>query len=73
MRLAMANGGVVTLTAATEALKRYYYANAVKYVGESLSKLVKRGKLIRVKPGVYEIRTHYPDDGQIGLFADLEK
>lgn len=36
-------------------LGKYYYYNAEKYVGEILSRMVNKGTLIRIKPGVFKL------------------
>jgi len=47
--------GKLTSQTAYEMLSAYYYHNHEKYIGEILSRMVKAGKLIRVKPGLFEI------------------
>lgn len=49
-------GDQITKKECVEKYKGWYYANAQKYVGEALSRLVKSGKLIRVKPGVFALK-----------------
>lgn len=65
------NGGKITKKQAVDLQQHQYYANAEKYVGERLTKMVKAGLFARSKPGVYEL-----SDGakqavavkQLGLF-----
>lgn len=51
-----------------------YFLHAEKYVGQSLSRMVKAGILVRVKKGVYALgngkkpATKKPDDGTLKLF-----
>lgn len=49
--------GFITTKLANEMLAGYYYHNHEKYVSELLTRLVKSGKLVRVKVGVYELGT----------------
>jgi predicted transcriptional regulator of viral defense system len=35
-----------------------YYHNAPKYIGEIMSRLVKRGILVRIKPGHFKLKTY---------------
>jgi len=44
-----------TLKEIAEAVPFYYYHNTHKYVGEILSRLVKRGLVFRIKKGVFKI------------------
>lgn len=48
-----ANGGEVTKAQVVEALGGNYYCNGDKHVGDRLSRMVKSGILIRVKPGLF--------------------
>ena len=47
--------GFVTLKEAVHLIGGDIYANAEKHVGSILSNMVKRGMLIRVKPGVFKL------------------
>lgn len=47
--------GSITSKRANEMLAGYYYRNGEKYVGEILSRMVKSGKLVRIKPGLFEL------------------
>lgn len=67
----IAEKGEVKKSECTAACKHFYVANAQKYVGEILSRMVKNGTLERVKRGVYRAKTNYINsDCQIGLFAN---
>lgn len=50
--------GEITKKEAVQILERHYYANAEKYVGEILTRMVSRGILCRVKRGVYKLKTY---------------
>lgn len=50
------NGGKLTKKEAVEAFGHWYYHNREKWIGEILSRLVKRNIFEREKPGVYIIR-----------------
>lgn len=68
IQAAKENGGNITTSQAVELLQHHYYHNARKYVGEILSRLVKSGKLKRVKPGAYELNAptiKHPGTAQI--------
>ncbi len=45
--------GKITLEAAVELIGRNIYANAGKHVGATLSTMVKRRLLVRIRPGVF--------------------
>lgn len=45
--------GKITLEAAVELIGRNIYCNAVKHVGATLSTMVKRRLLVRIRPGVF--------------------
>lgn len=47
--------GEITSKIANEMLAGYYYYNGEKYVGEILSRMVKTGKLVRIKPGLFKL------------------
>lgn len=47
--------GFVTLKEAVRIVGGDIYANAGKHVGSILSNMVKRGMLVRVKPGVFKL------------------
>lgn len=47
--------GNITSKVANQMLAGYYYHNGEKYVGEILSRMVKAGKLARIKPGLFEL------------------
>ncbi len=52
---ALQRGGQITTAQAVALLGHGYYHNGQKYVSEILGRMVKRGALIRVKRGVYEL------------------
>ena len=54
MQAAHANGGQITTRQAVETVGHNYH-NSDKYTGETLSRMVKAGHLIRVRPGVYRV------------------
>ena len=45
----------ITLTEATGLIGRNYYCSAEKNTGVVLSNMVKRGLIVRVKPGVFKL------------------
>jgi len=47
--------GFVTLKEAVHLVGGDIYANAEKHVGSILSNMVKRGMLVRVKPGTFKL------------------
>lgn len=47
--------GQITSQTAYEMLSAYYYHNHEKYIGEILSRMVKSGKFIRVKPRLFQL------------------
>lgn len=47
--------GTITTKMANQMLAGYYYHNGEKYVGEILARMVKAGKLKRIKPGLFEL------------------
>jgi hypothetical protein len=47
--------GSITSKVAYEMLGDFYYHNHEKYIGEILGRLVASGKLVRVKPGYFEL------------------
>jgi len=49
------SNGTISKVDAVYMLKCFYYTNAGKYVGEILSRMVKSGKLKRIKPGLFEL------------------
>lgn len=49
--------GQITTKLACQMLAGYYYSNHEHYVSELLTRMVKSGKLVRVKVGVYELGT----------------
>lgn len=53
------NGMQITKQKAVELIGNGYFANADKYVGEILSRMVKMRWLIRVKPGLFKIGNGY--------------
>ena len=57
MAILQANGGEVTKAQVVESIGGNYYCNGDKHVGDRLSRMVKSGMLIRVKPGVFKIGT----------------
>jgi predicted transcriptional regulator of viral defense system len=56
----------ITTKECIEKYKTWYYANAKKYVGEALSRLVKSGKLVRVKQGVFALKINVSQSGAQG-------
>jgi predicted transcriptional regulator of viral defense system len=75
-QLAQNNGGIVTKKMAVDALRHTYYCNAAKYVGEILQNMAKKGLLLRIKAGTYQLpdspvkkQSHIPPDtDQLSLF-----
>jgi hypothetical protein len=70
-----ANGGKITLDQAVDVIGASYYSNARFHVGNVLSRMVKSGKLTRIRPGVFERRTEenkptrkVSDPDQLDLF-----
>lgn len=57
LQLAKDMGGTVVSSTIVEALGGAYYSDAEKYVGDIVSRMVKTGLLIQVKPGVFRIPT----------------
>jgi len=57
LQLAQEAGGTVASSTIVEALGRKYYSNPEKHVGDIVSRMVKSGLLIRVKPGVFRLPT----------------
>jgi len=55
MAILQANGGEVTKAQVVEAIGGNYYCHGDKHVGDRLSRMVKSGMLIRVKPGLFKI------------------
>lgn len=51
---ALKNGGEVTKKQAMELINTHYH-NGDKHVGEALSRMVKAGLLIRIKPGYFKL------------------
>ena len=64
------NNGQITKKQATELLRKYYYHNAAKYVGETLTRLVRRSLLKRIGFGKYKLshKTQNIDSTQLELF-----
>lgn len=63
--------GQITSQTAYQLLAAYYYHNHEKYIGEILSRMVKSGKLMRVKPGLFQLGKGKADvviKNQGGLF-----
>ena len=48
--------GKITTEAAVELIGRNIYCNAGKHVGATLATMVKRGLLVRVRPGLFILR-----------------
>jgi len=46
----------------------YYYYNAHKHLGAMLSRLIKDGRVERVKPGVFRIKKRIPNVKQLNIF-----
>lgn len=69
-----AKGGTAVLSDIVAEFGANYFLHPEKYVGDSLSRMVKAGLLIRVKKGVYAIGTgkkpvvQKPDDNTPKLF-----
>lgn len=57
LKLAQDMGGTVVSSTIVEALGGAYFRNPEKYVGDIVSRMVKSGLLIRVKPGVFRLPT----------------
>jgi hypothetical protein len=55
IKFAQSNGGKITKKQANELLVNTYYHNGEKYIGEILSRLVKRNVFRRVKIGHFEL------------------
>ena len=47
--------GIITLAEATALVGRNVYANAEKHTGALLANMVKKGLLVRLKPGVFSL------------------
>lgn len=73
MAILQANGGEVTKAQVVEAIGGDYYCNGSFHVGNSLSRMVNSGILIRVNPGVFKIgrgnrsKPSTADNNQISL------
>jgi len=57
LQLAQNMDGMVVSSTIVEALGGQYYSNPEKHVGDIVSRMVKSGLLIRVKPGVFRLPT----------------
>lgn len=57
LQLAQNMDGTVVSSAIVEALGGQYYSNPEKHVGDIVSRMVKSGLLIRVRPGVFRLPT----------------
>lgn len=57
LQLAKDMGGTITSSVIVEALGGAYFRNPEKYVGDIVSRMVKSGLLIRVKPGAFRLPT----------------
>jgi len=64
----------ITLEQATALVGRNVYHNAEKHTGALLANMVKRGMLVRVKPGLFRLATpedraqqkdHAPGEGEL--------
>lgn len=66
--------GKITLEAAVELIGRNIYCNAGKHVGAVLSTMVKRGLLVRVRPGVFILRGNnsFTADGWRNMSPDTQ-
>lgn len=56
--------GEITKKEAIVLIGGSYYCNSDKHVGDILSRLVKAGNLIRIKPGLFKIGTGKPQKKQ---------
>ena len=54
IRFAQENGGEITKKQAMTIINDHY-CNGEKHVGEVLSRMVKRGMLTRIKPGLFRV------------------
>ena len=57
MKLFSLEKTIITKKEITEKLGNTYYHNGSKHLGDVLSRMVNNGTLIRLKLGVFEIRT----------------
>lgn len=57
LQLAKDMGGTVVSSTIFEALGGAYFRNPEKYVGDIVSRMVKAGLLIQVRPGVFRLPT----------------
>ena len=55
MNIVNAHGGECTKADIVAKLGGNYYCNGDKHVGDRISRMVKSGLLIRLKPGLYKI------------------
>jgi hypothetical protein len=74
IEFARSNGNKLTKQDAVNLIGGTYYCNGAKHTGDVLSRLVKSGFLIRIKPGVFELgkgkkENHTPTNPkQVNLF-----
>jgi len=61
--------GKITLDAAVELIGRNIYNNAGKHVGATLSTMVKRRLLVRIRPGVFVLPNTGDDARPLGAVA----
>jgi predicted transcriptional regulator of viral defense system len=59
LNFARSNNCEITKKKAVELIGHHYYCSKEKYVGEVLSRMVKKGLLNRIKPGVFEINLSF--------------
>lgn len=59
IRRLLAKNGEMTLDQITDQVPFDYYWNAKFYVGQILSRMVKGGQVIRIKPGVFRLNEKY--------------
>ena len=69
----IARDGQITKKQAVEMFKTHYYANAGKYVGEILSRMVSAGTLLRKSPGVFIANPNPPQRGKVQTVTDAKQ
>ena len=74
VQLCQENGGDLTKKQVVERFGHWHYTNEAFHIGNTLSRMVNAGMLIRVKPGVFKIGTGKKikpsdvDENQTSLF-----
>ena len=58
-KFALENGNQITTSQANDLLAGNYYHNGAHYVAEILARMVKAGRIKRIKRGVYELSSGY--------------